>query len=322
MPCHWRRWCPGSVEDNGNDTTHLGSAGNAALHLLQRQPHGVQQPGNRRRQQHDEGASGNGGVTTPVLESIAEFRISTSNYGADIGQHSGAIIEIATKGGTKKFHGSAYEYARNDVMDANDWFINQTIAPPGGDAPKTPLKWNIFGYTLGGPVLHPGPLQHRQAEDVFLLVGGVGPLSRRYRHQRQCPHTAHAPRRLQRVRDPSSANANPIVISQGCVVPTVNGVPTDTIPSINPNAAALLNGFVPLPNDGIDGYRKAPSVPTNYREEQIRVDQNLSDKASLFVQVSLMTRMSSAIYLPCGQTRTTTRRRPISIFPPARTCCT
>jgi hypothetical protein len=82
-----------------------------------------------------------------VLESIAEFRVSTSNYGADIGQHSGAVIEIATKGGTKDFHGSAYEYVRNDVMDANDWFINQTIAPPGGNAPKTPLKWNIFGYT-------------------------------------------------------------------------------------------------------------------------------------------------------------------------------
>ena len=86
--------------------------------------------------------------------------------------------------------------------------------------------------------------------------------------------------------DPSSPNANQIVISQGCVVPTVNGLPTDTIPSINPNAAALLNGFIPLPNNGIDGYRKAPSIPINFREEQIRVDQNLSDKASLFVRVT------------------------------------
>ena len=120
----------------------------------------------------DEGATGNGGVTTPALESIAEFRISTSNYGADIGQHAGAVIEIVTKGGTKDFHGSAYEYARNDVMDANDWFINQTIAPSGGQAPKTPLKWNIFGYTLGGPFYIPGHYNTDKRKTFFFWSQG------------------------------------------------------------------------------------------------------------------------------------------------------
>jgi hypothetical protein len=84
--------------------------------------------------------------------------------------------------------------------------------------------------------------------------------------------------------DPGSPNANAIVISQGCVLPKVNGVPTDTISSINPNAAALLNGFIPLPNNGIDGYRAASSLPTNFSEQQIRVDQNISDKTTVFVR--------------------------------------
>lgn len=274
---------PGAVEDNGNDTSHLG--------------HGGAEPdisfnGNRMEYSNleidggnnsDEGSGGNGGDTTPSLDSIAEFRISTSNYGADVGQHAGAVIEIATKGGTKDFHGTAHEYVRNDVMDANDWFLNQTIAPAGGNAPKTPLKWNIFGYTLGGPFYIPGVYNTSKSKTFFFWSQEWA----RYREGTVISNNVPTMRMRQgdfSECDPNSANANSIVISQGCVVPTVNGVPTDTIASINPNASALMNAFLPLPNNGVDGYRAAPSLPTNFREEQIRVDQNISDKVSAFVR--------------------------------------
>jgi hypothetical protein len=102
-----------------------------------------------------ESSQANGGAVTPALESIAEFRVSASNYGADVGQHAGALVEMVTKGGTKDFHGSMHEAVRNQAFDANDWFANQEISPPGGNAPKTPLQWNIFGYTLGGPFYIP-----------------------------------------------------------------------------------------------------------------------------------------------------------------------
>ena len=75
-----------------------------------------------------ESSTSMGGAVVPALESIAEFRISTSNYGADVGQHAGALVEVATKGGTKDFHGSAYEFLRNDALDANDWFANSRTA--------------------------------------------------------------------------------------------------------------------------------------------------------------------------------------------------
>ncbi|MGD0228005.1 MAG: TonB-dependent receptor [Terriglobia bacterium] len=275
----------GAVEDNGNDTSQLGHTGAEPS---------ISFNGNRMEYSNleidggndsDEGSGGNGGDVTPALESIAEFRISTSNYGADIGQHAGAIIEIATKGGTKDFHGSAYEFVRNDAMDANDWFINQTIAPPGGEAPKTPLKWNIFGYTLGGPFYIPGHYNQDKRKTFFfwsqewaryragnVISANVPTLRMRQGDFSEC--------------DPSSPNANSIVISQGCVVPVVNGLPTDMISSIDPNGAALLNGLIPLPNNGIDGYAAAHSQPTNYSSKSIRVDHNISDKASLFVRVT------------------------------------
>ena len=70
--------------------------------------------------------------TSPSLDSIAEFRISTSNYGAEMGKHAGASIQVATKSGTKDFHGTLFEFVRNDQFDANDWFVNRQINPPGG----------------------------------------------------------------------------------------------------------------------------------------------------------------------------------------------
>ena len=276
---------PGAVEDNGNSTAQLGHTG--------AEPE-ISFNGNRMEYSNleidggndsDEGSMANGGDVTPALESIAEFRISTSNYGADIGQHSGAVIEIATKSGTKDFHGSAYEYARNDKMDANDWFLNQTIAPPNGKAPKTPLKWNIFGYTLGGPFYIPGHYNTDKRKTFFFWSEEWA------RYRQGTVISANVPTLRMRKGDfsecdPSSPNKSDYVISQGCLVPKVNGVPTDVLPSIDPNGAALLNAFLPLPNNGIDGYAAAHSQPTNYRQEQIRVDQNISDKVSLFVRVS------------------------------------
>ena len=64
---------------------------------------------------------------TPSLDAIAEFKVSTSNYGADQGSHAGIVTEISTKSGTRDFHGDAYDYVRNDVWDANPWFVNQEL---------------------------------------------------------------------------------------------------------------------------------------------------------------------------------------------------
>jgi hypothetical protein len=86
------------------------------------------------------------------LDSVQEFRVTTTNYGADQGQGSGAQVALVTKSGTNRFHGSAYEYLRNSFTSANDYLV-KTAELLDHEANK-PLKLNrnIFGVSVGGPV--------------------------------------------------------------------------------------------------------------------------------------------------------------------------
>ena len=89
--------------------------------------------------------------TTPF--SVEEFRVTTSNYGATDGRSSGAQIAMVTKGGTNHFHGSLYEFNRNTLGLANDWFLKQTEAENGQSNTPEHLVRNVFGGTIGGPIL-------------------------------------------------------------------------------------------------------------------------------------------------------------------------
>jgi hypothetical protein len=91
-------------------------------------------------------------VLPVTLDSVQEFRVTTSNWGADEGVSSGAEVALVTKSGTNSFHGSAYEYNRNSYFSANDYFIKK--AQLQSDSPNKPSKLNrnIFGGSLGGPI--------------------------------------------------------------------------------------------------------------------------------------------------------------------------
>ena len=92
-------------------------------------------------------------VLPVTLDSVQEFRVTTTNYNADQGEGSGAQVALVTRSGTNKFHGSLYEYLRNTITSANDFFIKQSELASGQS--NTPLKLirNVFGASLGGPVL-------------------------------------------------------------------------------------------------------------------------------------------------------------------------
>jgi len=79
----------------------------------------------------------------PSVDSIAEIRVLTNNYAAEIGRTAGAVVNIITKAGTNNFHGTAYEYFRNDVFDAKDYFSTG----------KPEYRQNVFGGSVGGPIL-------------------------------------------------------------------------------------------------------------------------------------------------------------------------
>ena len=89
----------------------------------------------------------NGPEYSPQVEEVQEFRIQTSNFSAEYANSGGGVINVASKSGTNQFHGSLFEYFRNDVLSANDFFSNQS------GKPRPMLRYNQFGGTIGGPII-------------------------------------------------------------------------------------------------------------------------------------------------------------------------
>jgi hypothetical protein len=81
-------------------------------------------------------------VFDPPVESMQEFNVSISNYAAELGRTGGGVVQMTTKSGTNTFHGSAYEYFRNDVLNTRTFFAKNI----------PPLRYNLFGASIGGPI--------------------------------------------------------------------------------------------------------------------------------------------------------------------------
>src|SRR5712692_2733154 len=90
--------------------------------------------------------SNNSQISNVGIDFIEEVSIKTANFSAEYGRNSGGNINVVTRSGTNDFHGSAFEYHRNNGLDANDYFNNSR----GVD--KARLRFNDFGYSLGGPI--------------------------------------------------------------------------------------------------------------------------------------------------------------------------
>jgi len=87
-----------------------------------------------------------GGVAIPNPDTIQEFKVQTGQYDASYGRNAGANVELVTKGGGNEFHGAAWEFFRNDDLNANTFFRNKT------EQPRPVLKQNQFGFDFGGPI--------------------------------------------------------------------------------------------------------------------------------------------------------------------------
>lgn len=91
-------------------------------------------------------------VLPVTLDSVEEFRVTTTNYGADQGSAGGAQVSLITKSGTNSLHGSLYEYNRNSFFSANDYFVKAAELESGQPNSPPQLNRNIFGASLGGPI--------------------------------------------------------------------------------------------------------------------------------------------------------------------------
>ncbi len=97
-------------------------------------------------------------LTYPSVDAIAEFKTLRGTYSAEYGRSASGQINVITKSGTSKFHGTAYEFVRNDIFNANAVLNKLTTTPSGAaktTAARSKLRYNDFGYTFGGPVYLP-----------------------------------------------------------------------------------------------------------------------------------------------------------------------
>ena len=93
------------------------------------------------------------GFPIPNPDAIQEFKIQTSTYDAGYGRNPGANVNVVTKSGTNPFHGTAFEFFRNSVLNANDWFIKRELNCSMARCNKPPvLNQNQYGGTFGGPI--------------------------------------------------------------------------------------------------------------------------------------------------------------------------
>ncbi len=171
----------------------------------------------------------------PTQDSVQEFRVSTNNVTAEFGGFAGGVVQISTKQGTNNFHGTAYEYFRNTIFDANDYFSNHNgLARP-------PLHQNQYGFNVGGPVLKNKLFFFFSFERETITSGSLT--------------TFTLPTAAQLNGDFSSPYLNPIYNPSTGTQYACNGIPNTLCPSqINPTALAILKLEFPLPNvPGING---------------------------------------------------------------------
>jgi len=239
---------------------------------------------------------GGGPIVSPSLEAVAEARTMTSNYSPEYGMSSGGTISTTFKSGTRQFHGEAWEFFRNDYLDARNFF--DRVGKPGE------LRYNIFGANVGGPVsFHPNRGEaktfffYNQEWRRFVNASGVinqqVPLPSAY--QGNFAATGLTPS------TPCAFQINPTLQANFAKagVPlststTANGVttcnsdktfPNNTIPSslLDSNAQVLLTQgkIFPAPNNG-NFFNLPVSEPNDITEELARVDHKFNDKFSVF----------------------------------------
>lgn len=215
-------------------------------------------------------------------DSVQEFRIMTGVIPAQFGYTSGGVINVITRSGTNQFHGSLYEFFRNDFLDA-------TIAIPKPTFGKPELRFNNYGGTFGGPIKH---------DRAFFFVN-----YEEYRYITGAPYLSSVPTPDERggnfsdlghyVTTGGSQVCTPTIIynpSTGSTTTQRTAYPGNKITNLDPVAVAAQQLFYPLPNQAGDpcthanNYFADPKLISTEKTALGRVDFRLSNKDSLFAR--------------------------------------
>ena len=231
-----------------------------------------------------------GVIYVPSVDELQEFRIQTNTFSPQYGLSMGNVVNAVTKSGTRSFHGDAFEFLRNNNLDANNYFNNLNgLARPQ-------FKRNQFGFTAGGPVYIPHFYKQRDKTFIFGTYEGL---------RQQTPTTllttvptdAAADRRFLANIQPgwnSGHDLRPVHHASSSMV-SMSGrrFRTTKFPAsqLDPVALKLLN-YYPAPNrpgdplTGANNFVGTAGLPTNSDQYTIKVDQNISEKQNLFARWS------------------------------------
>jgi Carboxypeptidase regulatory-like domain/TonB-dependent Receptor Plug Domain len=205
----------------------------------------------------------------PNPEAIAEFKVLTSNYGAQYGRNGSGTIEVETKSGGSSFHGSAFEYNRNEFFKAKSWAEGERPSDK-----KAPYKKNDYGYTIGGPVYIPNHYNSDKKKTFFFF-------SQEWRKESASTTILQqVPSDLERGGDFTDLCPDPLGTMNDCptgaqvvghkVVPTATGT---ALLALIPHANTTANSF-PAVNETV-------ASPVTWREQLIRIDHNLTNNYRL-----------------------------------------
>ncbi|HEX4168944.1 MAG TPA: Plug domain-containing protein, partial [Bryobacteraceae bacterium] len=207
-------------------------------------------------------AGSNGSLMNNVsAEFIQEVKIQTSNFSAEYGRMSGPAFNVVTRNGTNEFHGGVFEYFRNDLLDARNFFATS----------KTELRFNDFGYDLGGPL---------RKNKLFFFVGEEW---KRLRQQ--------ATPQLQTVPTNAELSGNFAGQPQLFYPGTKTPIPGNNISSlITPDGHAIANVYSLMSSEAqafknapvANNLTLAPANPLNFREDIVRLDYIISEKNSIY----------------------------------------
>jgi hypothetical protein len=251
---------PGVVSQTGTDDGKVGVYGNVSYSMN----------GGRNEYNNWELDGGdnmdNGSNATlnvyPNLEAIAEFKVLTSNYGAQYGRNGSGTIEVETKSGGSTFHGSAFEYLRNEAFKARSWAEGACVT-----CAKAPYKKHDFGYTVGGPIYIPNHYNSDKKKTFFFW-------SQEWRREKN-PNSI-----FQNVPSDAERSGN---FTELCPGPDCPNVANPAAVPITPVGQALLT-LIPHANatsGGFPAVSSTISTPTTWREELVRIDHNLTDNHRL-----------------------------------------
>ncbi len=230
-------------------------------------------------------------LSMPTVDSIQEFKVITSVPTAEFGRASGGVVNVITRGGGREFHGNAYEFFRNDKLNANSFLSNAAgrfcdrgdVAPLGKTcgrlrAPRPTLRYNNFGYTIGGPVWIPG-IYSRGHDKTFFFF------SEEWRRIIRQPteNFVTVPTLRERNGDFSQGTARLFDPTTGLEFTNKRILSN----RIDPVALAVLKLYpeptIPATTPGVDPNRILVSVPgiNNTRQETLRLDHSFSSNQQL-----------------------------------------